>query len=58
MKYSSTRIAVIFLIVICTVTIDVVWKHFLEHSARVTAKYNLTQAKTCVNDGVMKKTRG
>ena len=50
MKYSSTRIAVVLLIMLCTVTIDVSWKHYLETSARITAKYNLKQAQTCVND--------
>lgn len=50
MKYSSTRVAVIVLIMLCTIAIDVSWKHSLQHSARITAKFNLNQAKTCVND--------
>ena len=50
MKYSSTRIAVIVLIMLCTIAIDITWKHYLEISARITAKFNLQQAKTCVND--------
>ena len=50
MKYSSTRIAVMILIVLCTVTIDVSWKHYLETSARITAQNNLKQAQVCVND--------
>lgn len=50
MKYSSTRIMVIALILLSTVSIDVAWKHYLETSARITAKFNLQQAKTCVND--------
>jgi len=49
-KYSSTRIAVMILIVLCTVTIDVSWKHYLETSARITAQNNLKQAQVCVND--------
>jgi len=50
MKYSSTRIAVFVLIILCTIAIDITWKHYLEISARITAKFNLQQAKTCVND--------
>ena len=50
MKYSSTRIAVVVLIVLCTVIIDVSWKHYLETSARMTAQQNLKQAQVCVND--------
>lgn len=54
MRYSSTRIAVVVLIIVSTITIDIAWKHYLEHSARITAKYNLQQAKTCVNDLLLK----
>ena len=54
MRYSSTRIAVVVLIVLCTVIIDVSWKHYLETSARITAQYNLKQAQTCVNDLLLK----
>lgn len=54
MKYSSTRIAVIVLIIISTITIDIAWKHYLEHSARITAKFNLKQAQVCVNDLLLK----
>lgn len=50
MRYSSTRIAIIVLIVLSTVTIDISWKHYLENSARITARYNLKQVQTCVND--------
>ena len=50
MKYTSTRLMVIALIILCTVAIDVAWQHNLETSARITAKFNLNQAKTCVND--------
>ena len=50
MKYSGSRIAVVALILLCTVAIDVSWKFYLEKSARITAKFNLQQAKTCVND--------
>ena len=50
MKYSSTRIAVIVLIMLCTIAIDVSWKHYLQRSVRITAKFNLEQAKVCVND--------
>ena len=50
MKYSSTRIMVIALILLSTVAVDVTWKHYLETSARITARFNLQQAKTCVND--------
>ena len=50
MKYSGSRIAVIILILLCTVAIDISWKMYLERSARMTAKFNLQQAKTCVND--------
>lgn len=50
MKYSGSRIAVIILILLCTVAIDISWKMYLERSARITAKFNLQQAKTCVND--------
>jgi hypothetical protein len=50
MKYSSARIAVVILILLCTVSIDVAWKHYLENSARITARYNLEQTKVCVND--------
>jgi len=49
-KYSSSRIITVFLIILCTVAIDVSWKHFLENSARITAQYNLRQAQVCVND--------
>jgi len=54
MKYSSTRIAVIVLIMLCTIAIDVSWKHYLQHSARITAKFNLKQAQVCVNDLLLK----
>ena len=50
MRYSSARIAVLCLIVLCTVSIDVSWKYYLEYSARITAQYNLKQAQVCVND--------
>ena len=50
MKYSGSRIAVVILILLCTVAIDISWKMYLERSARITAKFNLQQAKTCVND--------
>lgn len=50
MKYTSTRIMVLALIIMCTVGIDLTWKHYLETSARITARFNLQQAKTCVND--------
>lgn len=50
MKYSGSRIAVVALILLCTVAIDISWKFYLEKSARITAKFNLQQAKTCVND--------
>ena len=50
MKYSGARIAVVVLILLCTVAIDISWKMYLEKSARITAKFNLQQAKTCVND--------
>ena len=54
MKYSGTRIAVLLLILLCTVGIDIGWKFYLEKSARITAKFNLQQAKTCVNDLLLK----
>ena len=54
MKYTSARVMVLALIVLCTVGIDITWKYYLETSARVTAKYNLQQAKTCVNDLLLK----
>ena len=54
MKYSSTRVAVIVFIFLCTFAIDISWKHYLQHSARITAKFNLNQAKTCVNDLLLK----
>ena len=54
MRYSSTRIAVIVLIIISTITIDIAWKHYLERSARITAKFNLKQAQVCVNDLLLK----
>ena len=50
MKYSGSRIAVVILILLCTVAIDISWKMYLERSARIAAKFNLQQAKTCVND--------
>ena len=50
MKYSGSRIAVVALVLLCTVAIDVSWKFYLEKSARITAKFNLQQTKTCVND--------
>ena len=50
MKYSSARIAVVLLILLSTIAIDISWKFYLEKSARITAKFNLQQAKTCVND--------
>ena len=56
MKYSGSRIAVVALILLCTVAIDVSWKFYLEKSARITAKFNLQQAKTCVNDLLLKNT--
>jgi len=49
-RYSSTRVFVILLIIFSTVTIDITWKHYSELSARTTAKFNLQQAKSCVND--------
>ena len=45
MKYSSTRLAVMALIVLCTVLIDIAWQFNLEKSARITAKFNLKQAQ-------------
>ena len=54
MKYSGTRIAVLLLVLLCTVGIDISWKFALEKSARITAKFNLEQAKTCVNDLLLK----
>ena len=44
------------LIVLCTVTIDVSWKHYLENSARITAKYNLENIRSCVNDIILGET--
>ena len=58
MRHSNTRIAVIALIVLCTVAIDVTWKHYLEHSARVTAKYSLNNIKSCVNDLLLMDEQG
>ena len=54
MKYSSTRLAVMVLIVLCTVGIDIAWQFNLEKSARATAKFNLKQAQVCVNDLLLK----
>ena len=54
MKYSSTRLAVMALIVLCTVLIDIAWQFNLEKSARITAKFNLKQAQVCVNDLLLK----
>ena len=53
MRHSNTRVFVMVLIVICTVAIDVAWKHYLETSARITAKYNLDNIRSCVNDIVL-----
>lgn len=50
MKYTSTRVLIVALILLCTVAIDITWKYHLETSARITARFNLEQAKTCVND--------
>jgi len=50
MKYTSTRVMIVALILLCTVAIDVTWKHYLETSARITAQFNLRQAQVCVND--------
>ena len=50
MKYSSARIAVVLLILLSTIAIDISWKFYLEKSARIAAKFNLQQAKVCVND--------
>ena len=50
MKYSGSRITVVILILLSTIAIDISWKFYLEKSARITAKFNLQQAKTCVND--------
>lgn len=50
MRYSSARIVVVLLILLSTIAIDISWKFYLEKSARITAKFNLQQAKTCVND--------
>lgn len=50
MRYTSTRVMIVALILLCTVAIDVSWKHYLETSARITAQFNLKQAKTCVSD--------
>ena len=50
MRYSVTRVLVVALILTCTVTIDIAWKYYLGTSSRVTAKFNLQQAKSCVND--------
>ena len=54
MKYTSTRVMIIALILLCTVAIDITWKHYLETSARITAQFNLQQAKVCVNDLLLK----
>ena len=50
MKYSGSRITVVILILLSTIAIDISWKFYLEKSARITAKFNLQQAKICVND--------
>ena len=50
MVYSSYRVFIVVFIMLCTVSIDIAWKHYLQNSVRVTAKYNLNQVKTCVND--------
>jgi len=54
MKYTSTRVMIIALILLCTVAIDITWKYYLETSARITAQFNLQQAKVCVNDLLLK----
>jgi len=45
---------IIALILLCTVAIDITWKYYLETSARITAQFNLQQAKVCVNDLLLK----
>ena len=54
MKYSGSRITVVILILLSTIAIDISWKFYLEKSARITAKFNLQQAKVCVNDLLLK----
>ena len=56
MKYSSARITVVLLILLSAIAIDISWKFYLEKSARITAKFNLQQAKTCVNDLLLSNT--
>lgn len=50
MKYSNKTVAVIFLIIFCTVAIDTSWQFYLEKSAREQAQYNLKQVRVCTND--------
>lgn len=50
MKYSNKTVAVLLLIIMCTVVIDTSWQFYLEKSAREQAQYNLKQVQVCTND--------
>lgn len=50
MSYGTRTVAAIFLIILCTIGIDVSWQFYAERSVRIQAQYNLIQAQVCVND--------
>lgn len=50
MKYDNIKTSVIVLVMLCTIVIDVIWKHNVENSARIMAKYNTENIKNCVNE--------
>jgi len=57
-QYTVKNIVIVALIVLCTVSIDITWKFFLENSARIQARYNLEQVKVCVNDLLLRDDKG
>lgn len=53
MRYSSSRVFILMLIVISTVMIDVTWKVYVEQNVRQVARYNVENIRSCVNTIVL-----
>ena len=56
--HKKSTIFIIALIVLSTVTIDTLWKFNLEQSVRQSARYNLNNIKSCVNDLLLSNDKG
>jgi len=57
-KYSVKSVIIILFILLGTVAIDTGFKVNIENSARIQAKYNLSQIKLCVNTLLLKDSDG